>query len=237
MQTLVLIPTYNERENIESLISEILNLNPDIGILVIDDDSPDGTGRILDEISKTQPRLSVIHRFDRKGRGLAGIAGFKYALDRDYDHVFEMDADFSHDPKYLPHFLEKIQEYDLVLGSRYIRGVNVVNWPMSRLLLSYFANVYARIITGLPVRDTTGGFKCFRRIVLEQIDLDAVQSDGYSFQIEMTFKAWKKGFRICEIPIIFVDRLAGSSKMSKKIVREAIGMVWRLRIQSLLGRV
>ena len=236
-KSLLVIPTYNEKDNVEEIVEAVLHVAPSMEILIVDDNSPDGTGHIADEMAQRDHRISVLHREEKSGLGSAYIAGFKYALQREYDYIFEMDADFSHDPKYLPHFLEKIQEYDLVLGSRYIRGVNVVNWPMSRLLLSYFANVYARIITGLPVRDTTGGFKCFRRIVLEQIDLDAVQSDGYSFQIEMTFKAWKKGFRICEIPIIFVDRLVGSSKMSKRIVREAIVMVWRLRIQSLLGRV
>ncbi|MFQ6092294.1 MAG: polyprenol monophosphomannose synthase [bacterium] len=236
-KSLVVIPTYNEKDNVEKIVEAALKVEPSLEVLIVDDNSPDGTGRIADEMARRDRRVHVHHRPGKLGLGSAYIAGFKYALERDYDHIFEMDADFSHDPKYLPQFLEKVQEYDLVLGSRYIKGVNVVNWPMSRLLLSYYANVYARLVTGLPVRDTTGGFKCFRRQVLEQIDLDAVQSDGYSFQIEMTFKAWKKGFRICEIPIVFVDRLAGCSKMSKRIVREAVVMVWRLRFQSLLGRV
>ena len=236
-KSLVVIPTYNEKDNIENITNAVLEVEPSLNVLIVDDNSPDGTGRIADEMAQQDSRVFVLHRQEKSGLGSAYIAGFKYALEREYEFIFEMDADFSHDPKNLPRFLEKMKEYDLVLGSRYINGVNVVNWPMSRLLLSYCANVYARLITGLPVRDTTGGFKCFRRHVLEQIDLDAVQSDGYSFQIEMTFKAWKKGFTICEIPIIFVDRLAGQSKMSKKIVREAIVMVWKLRIQSLLGRV
>lgn len=236
-KSLVIIPTYNEKENIEKITEAVLEAEPGLEVLIVDDNSPDGTGRMADEMAQRNPRISVLHREGKLGLGSAYIAGFKYALERDYEHIFEMDADFSHDPTNLPRFLEKIDEYDLVLGSRYIKGVNVVNWPMTRLLLSYYANVYARLVTGLPVRDTTGGFKCFRRRVLEQIDLDAVQSDGYSFQIEMTFKAWKKGFTICEIPIIFVDRRAGQSKMSKKIVREAIVMVWKLRMQSLLGRM
>lgn len=236
-KSLVVIPTYNEKDNVEKIVDEVLKVEPSLHILIVDDNSPDGTGRIVDEMCQRDNRIHVLHRPGKSGLGSAYIAGFKYALEREYEYIFEMDADFSHDPKYLPQFLEKIGEYDLVLGSRYIKGVNVVNWPMTRLLLSYFANVYARFITGLPVRDATGGFKCFRRRVLEHIDLDAVQSDGYSFQIEMTFKAWKKRFTVCEIPIIFVDRLAGSSKMSKKIVREAIVMVWRLRFQSLFGRI
>ncbi|UCE17512.1 MAG: polyprenol monophosphomannose synthase [Gemmatimonadota bacterium] len=236
-KSLIVVPTYNEKDNVEKIVETVFSVEPGLEILVVDDNSPDGTGRIADELSQRDKRVHVLHRPGKSGLGSAYIAGFKYALERDYEYIFEMDADFSHDPKYIPHFLEKIRDFDLVLGSRYIRGVNVVNWPMTRLLLSYFANVYARFITGLPVRDATGGFKCFRRHVLEAIDLDAVQSDGYSFQIEMTFKAWKKGFTISEIPIIFVDRLVGSSKMSKKIVREAIVMVWRLRFQSLLGRM
>ena len=196
-KSLIVIPTYNEKDNIENIVEAVLEVEPSLEILVVDDNSPDGTGQIADGLSQRDNRVHVLHRPGKSGLGSAYIAGFKYALERDYEHIFEMDADFSHDPKYLPQFLEKVQEYDLVLGSRYIRGVNVVNWPMTRLLLSYFANVYARLITGLPVRDATGGFKCFRRRVLENIDLDAVQSDGYSFQIEMTFKAWKKKFTIC----------------------------------------
>jgi len=236
-KSLVVIPTYNEKENVEKITSAVLDVVPSLEILIVDDNSPDGTGKMADAMAQRDPRISVLHRQEKSGLGSAYIAGFKHALEQGYDYIFEMDADFSHDPKALPGFLEKIEEYDLVLGSRYIKGVNVVNWPMSRLLLSYFANVYARLVTGLNVRDATGGFKCFRREVLEKIDLDAVQADGYSFQIEMTFKAWKKGFTICEIPIIFVDRLAGTSKMSKKIVREAIVMVWKLRLQSMMGRL
>jgi dolichol-phosphate mannosyltransferase len=236
-KALVLLPTYNEKENIEGIIPEILKQDDRLSVLVIDDNSPDGTGEIADRIAENNPRVFVLHRDEKKGLGQAYIAGFRWALARDYDYVFEMDADFSHNPKYLPDFLANIREHDIVLGSRYISGVNVVNWPIMRLLLSYYANVYSRVVTGLPLRDATGGFKCFRRRVLEVIDLDDVRSNGYSFQIEMSFRAWKKGFKIKEIPIVFVDRTAGTSKMSKKIVREAIWMVWRLRIWSILGRL
>ena len=237
MKTLVIIPTYNERENIERIVPLVLEKDPSIHVLIVDDNSPDGTGQIADSMAKESERIFVIHRENKSGLGTAYITGFKFALENSYDLIFEMDCDFSHDPKYIPHFLEAIRDEDLVLGSRYISGVNVINWPMSRLLLSYYANVYSRIITGLPVKDATGGFKCFRRQVLEAIELDQVKSNGYSFQIEMSFRAWKKGFKIKEIPIVFEDRKAGQSKMSKKIVREAVWMVWRLRLWSLLGRV
>jgi dolichol-phosphate mannosyltransferase len=204
----------------------------------VDDGSPDGTGAIVDAIAATNPRIHVIHREGKLGLGTAYIVGFRWALERKYDLVFEMDADFSHNPERLPEFLEAIKDADLVLGSRYQDGhVNVVNWPMSRLFLSYGANLYARAITGLPIFDATGGFKCFRRNVLESINLDAVKSNGYAFQIEMSFRAWKLGFRLVEIPIIFVDRTEGVSKMSKRIVREAVWMVWRLRWWALTGRI
>ncbi|NIN00125.1 MAG: glycosyltransferase [candidate division Zixibacteria bacterium] len=237
MKSLVIIPTYNERENIERIVPLVLERDPSIHVLIVDDNSPDGTGEIADRMAKENDRIFVIHRQNKSGLGTAYITGFKFALERDFNYVFEMDCDFSHDPKYIPDFLQAIKEQDLVLGSRYIRGVNVINWPMSRLLLSYYANVYSRIVTGLPVRDATGGFKCFRREVLEAIDLEKVRSNGYSFQIEMSFRAWKKGFRIKEIPIVFEDRRVGQSKMSKKIVREAVWMVWRLRLWSLLGKL
>jgi len=236
-KALILLPTYNEKENIEQIIPAILEQDDRLFILVIDDNSPDGTGKIADRIASENPRVMVLHREKKEGLGQAYIAGFKWALERDYDYIFEMDADFSHDPKYLSDFLDSIRENDIVLGSRYISGVNVVNWPIMRLLLSYYANVYTRIVTGLPLRDATGGFKCFRRKVLESINLDDVRSNGYSFQIEMSMRAHKKGFKIKEIPIIFYDRTAGVSKMSKGIVREAIVMVWRLRIWSLLGKL
>jgi len=236
-KALIIFPTYNERENIGGIIGAVLEGDPRIEVLVVDDDSPDGTGEIVAKLAKVNKRVHLIHRERKGGLGSAYIEGFGYALRNGYDYIFEMDADFSHDPKYIPDFLEKIKECDLVIGSRYIRGVNVINWPMKRLLLSYYANIYTRIVTGLPLKDATGGFKCYRREVLEGIDIGGVRSDGYSFQIEMSYKAWKKGYRICEIPIVFVDRQAGESKMSKKIVREAIWMVWRLRFASLLGRV
>ncbi|MBU0560215.1 MAG: polyprenol monophosphomannose synthase [Bacteroidetes bacterium] len=234
-KSIVIIPTFNEINNIKNLINEIIELMPSTDILVVDDNSPDGTGGLVEELSKTDKRIRLIKRSGKLGLGTAYIAGFKYLLANGYDIAFQMDADFSHDPKELPNFLEKIERYDLVIGSRYIQGVNVVNWPMRRLLLSYFANFYTRVITGMPCKDATGGFKCFRREVLEAINLDEVRSNGYSFQIEMNFKAFKKGFSLHEHPITFVDRVEGTSKMSKKIVREAVVMVWKLRIKSILG--
>ena len=237
-RALVIVPTYNERFNIARLIPAVLAQDPSLEMLIVDDASPDGTGDIVDAIAANNERVHVIHREGKLGLGTAYLAGFRWALDRKYDLVFEMDADFSHNPERLPEFLEAIKEADLVLGSRYQNGhVNVVNWPMSRLFLSYAANIYARGVTGLPIFDATGGFKCFRRNVLESIDLSSVKSNGYAFQIEMSFRAWKRGYRLVEIPIIFVDRTEGVSKMSKKIVREAIWMVWRLRWWSLTGRI
>ena len=237
-RALVIVPTYNERFNIARLIPAVLAQDPSIEMLVVDDASPDGTGGVVDAIAANNDRVHVVHREGKLGLGTAYIAGFRWALERKYDLVFEMDADFSHNPEMLPEFLQAIKEADVVLGSRYQGGrVNVVNWPMSRLFLSYAANIYARGVTGLPVSDTTGGFKCFRRNVLESIDLNAVKSNGYAFQIEMSFRVWKRGFRLFEIPIIFVDRTEGVSKMSKKIVREAIWMVWRLRWWSVTGRI
>ncbi len=224
-RALVIIPTYNERFNVARLIPAVLAQDPSIEVLVVDDGSPDGTGAVVDGIADNNPRVHVIHREAKLGLGTAYIAGFRWALERKYDLVFEMDADFSHNPDTLPEFLMAIKEADLVHGSRYQDGrVNVVNWPMSRLFLSYAANIYARAVTGLPIFDTTAGFKCFRRNVLESIDLNSVKSNGYAFQIEMSFRAWKRGFRLVEIPIIFVDRTEGVSKMSKKIVREAVWM-------------
>jgi dolichol-phosphate mannosyltransferase len=237
-RALVIVPTYNERFNIARLIPSILAQDASLEILVVDDGSPDGTGGIVDGIAANNPRVHAIHRESKLGLGTAYIAGFRWALERKYDLIFEMDADFSHNPERLPEFLESIKDADLVLGSRYQGGrVNVVNWPMSRLFLSYAANIYARAITGLPVSDTTGGFKCFRRNVLESIDLSSVKSNGYAFQIEMSYRVWKHGFRLVEIPIIFVDRTEGVSKMSKRIMREAVWMVWRLRWWSITGRI
>ncbi len=237
-RTLVIVPTYNEKFNIARLIPAILAQDPSMEVLVVDDASPDGTGAIVDSIAATDPRVHVVHRAGKLGLGTAYISGFRWALERKYDLIFEMDADFSHNPDRLPEFLVAIRDADLVIGSRYQEGrVNVVNWPMSRLFLSYSANIYARAVTGLPIFDTTAGFKCFRRNVLESIDLSSVKSNGYAFQIEMHFRAWKKGFHLVEIPIVFVDRTEGVSKMSKRIVREAVWMVWRLRWWSMTGRI
>jgi dolichol-phosphate mannosyltransferase len=237
-RALVIVPTYNERENVTRLIGAILEQDPRLEVLVVDDGSPDGTGGIVEDLMQHETRLHILKRPRKLGLGTAYIAGFGWALEQCYDFVFEMDADFSHDPAHLSQFLGAIEDADLVLGSRYRNGkVTVVNWPIKRLLLSYFANVYARVVTGLPVWDATGGFKCFRRKVLQAIDLTHVRSNGYAFQIEMSFRAWRKHFKIVEIPIVFVDRTEGQSKMSRAIVREAIWMVWRLRFWALRGIV
>ena len=237
-RALVIVPTYNEQPNIARIIDAVLAQGPAFDVLVVDDGSPDGTGRIVDARAAVDDRVHLLHRPRKLGLGTAYLAGFDWALARDYEFIFEMDADFSHDPAHLPRFIEAADGADLVLGSRYRKGkVTVVNWPMSRLILSYGANLYARWVTGLHLDDSTGGFKCFRRRVLEGIDLAAVQSNGYAFQIEMSFRAWKKGFRIVEIPILFTDRTEGESKMSRGIVREAVWMVWRLRWWSLTGKV
>ncbi len=237
-RALVVVPTYNERENLPRLIPSILAKDPRLEILVVDDGSPDGTGALADQMAAEEPRVHVLHRSGKLGLGTAYLAGFRWGLERGYEALFEMDADFSHDPAHLPQFLEAVEHYDVVLGSRYLHGrVTVVNWPIGRLLLSYYANVYARWVTGLPIADATGGFKCFRREVLAAIPLDRVESNGYSFQIEMSFRAWKKGFRLGEIPIMFVDRDVGESKMSGGIVREAIWRVWRLRFLALFNRL
>jgi dolichol-phosphate mannosyltransferase len=237
-RALVIVPTYNERENITRLIGSILDQDSRLEILVVDDGSPDGTGELVEGLIQHEPRVHILKRPRKMGLGTAYIAGFRWALQESFDLVFEMDADFSHDPAHLPQFLSAVEGADLVLGSRYREGkVTVVNWPIKRLLLSYFANVYARVVTGLPVWDATGGFKCFLRKVLEAIDLSHVRSNGYAFQIEMSFRAWRKHFKIVEIPIVFVDRTEGQSKMSRAIVREAIWMVWRLRLWALKGAV
>ena len=237
-RALVIIPTYNERENVRRIIDHVLKQDGRIEVLIVDDGSPDGTGQIVAELEAADPRVHLFERAKKMGLGTAYIAGFRWALERDYQYIMEMDADFSHDPSHLPQFLRAIQNADLVLGSRYQQGrVTVVNWPITRLILSYSANLYARAVTGLPVWDATGGFKCFRRSVLEAIDLSRVRSNGYAFQIEMSFRAWKRGFRIVEIPIVFVDRTEGTSKMSKSIVREAIWMVWRLRWWAIRGTI
>ena len=235
---LVVVPTYNERVNLPLVVPAILQQDPRIDVLVVDDNSPDGTGQLADELAASTPRVHVLHRPAKSGLGKAYLAGFQWALANRYDLIFEMDADFSHDPKFLGDFVRAAADADLVIGSRYRAGVvNVINWPISRLLLSIGANQYARWITGLPLADSTGGFKCFRREVLEAIDFEKVRSNGYAFQIEMSFRAWKKGFRLVELPIVFTDRVEGQSKMNKRIVREAIWMVWWLRLQSLIGRL
>ncbi len=236
-KALIIIPTYNESENIRPLVEAIHRYQPEAHILFVDDNSPDGTADLIREIQQNDPLIHLLSRPGKMGLGSAYLAGFKYGLSRGYEFIFEMDADFSHDPKEIPAFLRNIEHNDLVLGSRYIKGVNVVNWPLRRLLLSYFANVYSRLATGLPIQDATGGFKCFRREVLENIDFDAIKSNGYAFQIELTFRAWKKGFRIKEIPIIFIDRVAGVSKLSKSIMWEAIFLVWKLRFASMFNKL
>lgn len=236
-RALVVVPTYNEIDNVPTLVGEVLRADPRIDLLVVDDGSPDGTGDYIETVSVSEPRVKLLRRPRKMGLGTAYCRGFEVALREGYDVVFEMDADFSHDPSVLPTFLKEIEEYDLVIGSRYVQGVNVVNWPMSRLLLSYFANVYSRLITCMPLRDGTGGFKCFRTDVLRRIDLEQIRSNGYSFQIELNFLVWSAGYRIKEIPIVFVDRRSGVSKMSKSIVREAAFMVWKLRLSKTFGRL
>jgi len=236
MDRLVIVPTYNEAENILPLLDRLLALPFGIEVLVVDDNSPDGTGDLVAARQKADPRVHLIRRAGKLGLGSAYVAGFRYALAAGAQYVFEMDADFSHDPEAIADFVKAAESADVVLGSRYLDGVTVVHWPLSRLILSYSANVYTRLITGLPVRDATGGFKCFRRRALESVDLDRVGSDGYAFQIEMSYKCWRKGFKIVEIPITFVDLRAGVSKMNNKIVWEAAWMVWRLRIMDLLGQ-
>lgn len=233
LKPLIIIPTYNEEGNIDNILTSVREHCPAAHVLVVDDNSPDGTGHKAELRSQSDPQIHVLHREGKMGLGRAYVEGFRYALREKYDCVFEMDADFSHDPKYIPDFLKAIEGADLVIGSRYISGVNVINWPMSRLLLSYFANMWARLVTGLPVRDTTGGYKCIRRKLLESLNLDKIRSDGYSFQIEINYLAWKMGFRIREIPIVFYDRQVGASKMSSKIIKEAMTLLWKMRVVSI----
>ncbi|OGF47486.1 MAG: dolichyl-phosphate beta-D-mannosyltransferase [Candidatus Firestonebacteria bacterium RIFOXYC2_FULL_39_67] len=236
MKYLAVIPTYNELLNIEKLIESVFKFAPEINILIVDDNSPDGTGNIADKMALGEPRLKVLHREGKQGLGSAYVAGFKYALEKGYDFIFEMDADFSHNPERLPLFIEKAGSYDLVIGSRYINGISVVNWPLKRLLLSIFANLYVRIILCLPVKDATSGFKCFKAEVLRAVNLDKIKSDGYSFQIEMNYRARKSGFKICEIPIIFIDRHSGTSKLNRNIVIEALLIPWQLRFENIFGK-
>jgi dolichol-phosphate mannosyltransferase len=235
-QSLIIIPTYNELENVSKIIPEVLTQHEGFNVLIVDDNSPDGTAQLVKDMQKANPRIHLLERPRKMGLGTAYVAGFKYALSHGFDFIFEMDADFSHDPAMLTKLLEKTDTHDLVIGSRYISGVNVVNWPLRRLLLSYTANLYTRIVTGLPVKDATAGFKCYRRAVLESFHLDSIKSNGYSFQIETNYLAWKHGFHICEVPIIFTDRREGVSKMSGHIVYEAAWMVWKLKFKSVFSK-
>jgi dolichol-phosphate mannosyltransferase len=228
-RALVCLPTYDERDNLEPIVAAILAATPEVDVLVIDDNSPDGTGQLADAYAAREPRVHVLHRPGKQGLGKAYLAGFAWALARGYRLVLEMDADFSHDPAYLPGMLAAAAEADLVLGSRNVKGGGTVNWGVGRKLLSRGGSLYARTILGLPVRDLTGGFKCFRREVLEAIDLGSVECSGYAFQIELTYRALRKGFRVKEIPIVFEDRRVGQSKMSRRIVLEAISKVWSIR--------
>ena len=235
-KTLVIVPTYNERENLPNIAAALMQLPGAVELLVVDDNSPDGTGKLADDLVAKEPRIHVLHRQEKNGLGRAYLAGFKWALERDYEFIFEMDGDFSHNPADIPRYLEAAKDHELVLGSRYCNGIRVINWPLRRLMLSMSAAKYVKIITGMPFTDPTGGFKCFRRRALESIDLDGVRSNGYSFQIELTHKIWRQGMRVTEVPITFTDRFLGTSKMSSKIVREALWMVWRLWIQNGLRR-
>jgi len=230
--TVAIVPTYNERENLLPLAQRLLALPTPVDLLVVDDNSPDGTGQVADELAGRFPQVQVLHRPGKEGLGPAYCAGFAWALERQYEFIFEMDGDHSHDPNDIPTFLKAAQEADLVLGSRYASGIRVINWPLRRLLLSLTAAKYVRVITGMPFSDPTGGFKCFRRRALQAIDLESVHSNGYSFQIELTHKLWRQGLKIVEVPIVFTDRFQGTSKMSSKIVREAFWMVWRLWAQN-----
>ena len=231
-KVLVIIPTYDEMQNVRAIAAAVFHNQPEVNILFVDDNSPDGTGDIVNEMARTDARIHTLHQNDKRGLGRAYIAGFKWALERDYSLVFEMDADFSHNPAEISKFLAAAKDADLVLGSRYVNGIRIINWPLSRLFLSQGAGTYVRFVTGMPFTDPTGGYKCFRREVLETIDLDRIQSNGYSFQIEMTYAAWKLGFRVVEVPIIFEDRRSGHSKMNPNIIREALWMVMRLRLRA-----
>lgn len=233
-EALVVVPTYNERENLSQLVKRLMAQPVILHLLVVDDNSPDGTGVLADEIAAQNPQVHVLHRPEKAGLGRAYLAGFAWALEQGFEFILEMDADFSHNPSDVPKFLDaaKSQQADLVLGSRYRDGIRVINWPLKRLLLSIGAAQYVKLITGMPVTDPTGGFKCFRRRALESIDLQSVQSNGYSFQIELTHRVWRRGMKIVEVPIIFTDRFAGTSKMSRNIVREALWMVWKLWMQN-----
>jgi dolichol-phosphate mannosyltransferase len=233
-QTLIIVPTYNERDNLPRMAAKLLSLPVTVDVLIVDDNSPDSTGKLADELAAKHPQIHVLHRTEKNGLGRAYIAGFKWALEKNYEFIFEMDCDFSHDPDEIPNFLKTIndQKADLVLGSRYTGGVRVINWPLKRLLLSRFAGIYVWLITGMPITDPTGGYKCFRKRALLALNLDAVHSNGYSFQIELTHRLWRDGFHVAEVPIVFTERVQGSSKLSRHIVIEAFWMVWWLWIQN-----
>ena len=235
-QTLIIVPTYNERENFPRMAEKLLSLPVAIDVLVVDDNSPDGTGKLADEMAAKHPQIKVLHRTEKNGLGRAYIAGFKWALEHGYEFNFEMDCDFSHDPNEIPAFLKAAQNADLVLGTRYRGGIRVINWPLSRLILSRFAGIYVNYVTGMPISDPTGGYKCFRREALQSINLDEVRSNGYSFQIEMTHRLWRQGFTVAEVPIIFTDRTEGQSKMAGGIINEAFWMVWWLWLQNGMRR-
>ena len=235
MKTLIISPTYNEIKNIKSLVKQVFDLDPGYHLLIVDDNSPDGTALKVKELQSTYPNLHLEERPGKAGLGTAYLFGFKWALENNYDHIVQMDADLSHDPNDVPRLVSRLKDHDLVIGSRYVNGVSVVNWPIRRLILSYGANMYSRFITGMPINDGTGGFKAWRGTILNDIELKKVRSQGYSFQIEMNFRSWRLGARIKEEPIIFVDRTIGESKMSKSIMYEAIWMVWRLRIWKIFG--
>ncbi|HEX4264311.1 MAG TPA: polyprenol monophosphomannose synthase [Verrucomicrobiae bacterium] len=235
-ETLIVVPTYNERENLPLLVNRLLSLPVPVDLLIVDGNSPDGTGKIADDLATKHPEVHVLHETEKRGLGRAYIGSFKWALKHGYEFIFEMDSDFSHNPDDIPHFLDAARDADLVLGSRYIGGIRIINWPLRRLMLSKFAANYVRIITGMPFTDPTGGYKCFRRRALEAIDLDGVRSNGYSFQIEMTHKIWRQGMRVVEVPIIFTERMHGRSKMSGNIIREALIRVWQLLLENKLRR-
>ncbi len=235
-QTLIIVPTYNERENLPRLVNRLLSLPVPVDLLIVDGNSPDGTGKIADELATKHPELHVLHEKEKRGLGRAYIASFKWALEHGYEFIFEMDSDFSHNPDDIPQFLEAAHDADVVLGSRYIGGIRIINWPLKRLMLSKAAANYVRIITGMPFSDPTGGYKCFRRRALEAINLDEVRSNGYSFQIEMTHKIWRQGLKIVEVPIIFTERMQGHSKMSGNIIQEALIRVWQLLFENGLRR-
>ncbi len=231
-ETLVIVPTYNERENLARITQRLLSLPVTVDILIVDGNSPDGTGKIADELAASKPRIHVLHEPRKSGLGRAYISGFKWALAKNYEFIFEMDSDVSHNPDDIPAFLEAIKDTDLVLGSRYVGGIRVINWPLRRLMLSRFAGKYVAFVTGMPFTDPTGGYKCFRRRALEALDLDKIQCTGYGFQIELTNKLWRQGFRIVEVPIIFTERALGESKMGGGIINEAFWLVWRLWMQN-----